>query len=164
MFKNLQKKDQQGFTIIEVLIVLAIAGLILLIVLIAVPQLQKNQRNEARRNVLSRISTEVNNFTGNNQGTIPADTGTGVNVFDDGFADRYLGNPIRDTFKMPNGTDPTLVMNPTGATAIAENEIHYNAGATCNGEIPNGSGSGRDFAIAIGLEGGASYCVDNGTN
>ncbi|HPW47952.1 MAG TPA: prepilin-type N-terminal cleavage/methylation domain-containing protein, partial [Candidatus Saccharibacteria bacterium] len=36
------KKDQKGFTIIEVLIVLAIAALILLIVFLAVPALQRN--------------------------------------------------------------------------------------------------------------------------
>jgi prepilin-type N-terminal cleavage/methylation domain-containing protein len=41
--KNIYKqKRQQGFTIIEVLIVLAIAALILLIVFLAVPALQRN--------------------------------------------------------------------------------------------------------------------------
>ena len=42
------KKRAEGFTIIEVLIVLAIAGLILLVVFLAVPALQRNARNTQR--------------------------------------------------------------------------------------------------------------------
>lgn len=43
--KMLKKSNQKGFSIIEVLIVLAIAGLIMLIVFLAVPALQRNARN-----------------------------------------------------------------------------------------------------------------------
>ena len=38
-------RKQQGFTIIEVVLVLAIAGLIFLMVFIALPTLQRNQRD-----------------------------------------------------------------------------------------------------------------------
>ena len=55
--KLFTKKDQKGFTIIEVMIVLAIAGLIIAVVLVAVPQLQRNQRNNARKSILSRIKS-----------------------------------------------------------------------------------------------------------
>jgi prepilin-type N-terminal cleavage/methylation domain-containing protein len=44
-----------GFTIIEVLIVLAIAGLVLLIVFFAVPSLQRNQRNTSRTQTVRLI-------------------------------------------------------------------------------------------------------------
>ena len=164
-------KEDQGFTIIEVLIVLAIAGLILLIVLIAVPQLQRNQRNEARRNVLARLSTEINNFSGNNRGDIPGDTGTGANVFNDGFEARYVDGDTagthRDTFLRPEGGQFTLNMGDfvAGTTTINETIVHYDAAARCNGETPTATGaSPRDFALVVGLEGGASYCVDNGSN
>ena len=70
MLKKLQKtKDQSGFTIIEVLIVLAIAALILVVVLIAVPNLQRNQRNSARKDEASRILTAANTYVSNNNGT-----------------------------------------------------------------------------------------------
>jgi prepilin-type N-terminal cleavage/methylation domain-containing protein len=42
-----KQKREAGFTIIEVLIVLAIAALILLIVFLAVPALQRNARNNS---------------------------------------------------------------------------------------------------------------------
>lgn len=68
--KNLQKK-QKGFTIIEVLIVLAIAGLIMLIVFMAVPALQRNSRNTQRKNDVSALLGAVNEYTSNNSGRMP---------------------------------------------------------------------------------------------
>src|SRR6266567_4574959 len=68
------KERNQGFTIIEVLIVLAIAGLIMLIVFLAVPALQRNSRNTSRKNDTARIATAIGNFVSNNNGTAPTDT------------------------------------------------------------------------------------------
>ncbi len=57
-----------GFTIIEVLIVLAIAALILLVVFLAVPALQRSQRNSARKNDAARVAASVVEYTSNNNG------------------------------------------------------------------------------------------------
>lgn len=65
-------KNQNGFTIIEVLIVLAIAGLILLIVFLAVPALQRNSRNTQRKANVSAILGAVSEFGNNNNGALPA--------------------------------------------------------------------------------------------
>lgn len=66
-----KNKGQSGFTIIEVLIVLAIAGLILLIVFLAVPTLQRNQRNAGRKQDGGKLVTAVQNFVSNNNGNLP---------------------------------------------------------------------------------------------
>lgn len=66
----LQNKARSGFTIIEVLIVLAIAGLIMLIVFLAVPALQRNSRNNARNADAARIAGAVNECLSNNNGKI----------------------------------------------------------------------------------------------
>lgn len=68
---KIKQNNQKGFTIIEVLIVLAIAGLIMLIVFLAVPALQRNQRNNSRASEASRIATAVSNFVTNNGGKLP---------------------------------------------------------------------------------------------
>jgi prepilin-type N-terminal cleavage/methylation domain-containing protein len=68
------KNKAKGFTIVEVMIVLAIAGLIMLIVFLAVPALQRNSRNTARRNDASRIAAAVNNYVANNNGQQPVAT------------------------------------------------------------------------------------------
>ncbi|OGL30761.1 hypothetical protein A3F37_04040 [Candidatus Saccharibacteria bacterium RIFCSPHIGHO2_12_FULL_41_12] len=64
-------KKQKGFTIIEVLIVLAIAGLIILIVFLAVPSLQRNSRNTQRKNDISALLGSIQESTNNNNGQLP---------------------------------------------------------------------------------------------
>ena len=51
--------NKKGFTIIEVVLVLAIAGLIFLMVFVALPALQRSQRDTARRNDMSRVDTSL---------------------------------------------------------------------------------------------------------
>jgi prepilin-type N-terminal cleavage/methylation domain-containing protein len=75
MLSTIRKHKQKGFTIIEVLIVLAIAGLIMLVVFLAVPALQRNARNTQRSNDVASILGAVNEFTNNNNGLLP-DTAT----------------------------------------------------------------------------------------
>lgn len=55
--KNINNKsnNQQGFTIIEVVLVLAIAGLIFLAVFLALPAMQKSQRDNARRQDVGKV-------------------------------------------------------------------------------------------------------------
>ncbi|HSW79441.1 MAG TPA: type II secretion system protein [Candidatus Saccharimonadales bacterium] len=52
----------RGFTIIEVLIVLAIAGLIMIIVFLAVPSLQRSSRNTQRKHDASLITATLADF------------------------------------------------------------------------------------------------------
>jgi prepilin-type N-terminal cleavage/methylation domain-containing protein len=75
MKKEYKQKREQGFTIIEVLIVLAIAALILLIVFLAVPALQRNARNTQRKSDAANIAAAIGNFAGNNNGALPTASG-----------------------------------------------------------------------------------------
>lgn len=65
MAKN-NTNTKQGFTIIEVVLVLAIAGLIFLMVFVALPALQRSQRDTARRNDMSRVDTSLVQYQTNN--------------------------------------------------------------------------------------------------
>jgi len=58
-------KNKKGFTIIEVVLVLAIAGLIFLMVFIALPALQRSQRNTRRRQDMARILSAFTDFQSN---------------------------------------------------------------------------------------------------
>ena len=69
--KQQLSQTKAGFTIIEVVLVLAIAGLIFLMVFVALPALQRSQRDTARRNDMSRVDTslvqyQTNHSTGSN--------------------------------------------------------------------------------------------------
>ena len=70
MLRNISK-NKKGFTIIEVLIVLAIAGLILVIVLLAVPNLQRNNRNTQIRADANNILGYASDWATNNNGATP---------------------------------------------------------------------------------------------
>jgi len=62
-FKN---NNSQGFTIIEVLIVLAIAALILLIVFLAVPQLNNNFHDYQKKRDISRLIIDLSSYYDSN--------------------------------------------------------------------------------------------------
>lgn len=64
-------KTKKGFTIIEVVLVLAIAGLIFLMVFIALPALQRSQRNTRRRSDMARILAKFTEYQSNNGGRMP---------------------------------------------------------------------------------------------
>ena len=66
------KNNNKGFTIIEVLIVLVIAGLIMLIVFLAVPALQRNSRNTQRKNDVAGVLGAISEWSNNNNGTLPS--------------------------------------------------------------------------------------------
>ena len=157
--KKLQNRSE-GFTIIELLIVLAIAALIILIVLIAVPQLQRNQRNTARQSIAGRIVTEVNNYAGNNNGNLPTANNNATTGFTGGFANRYLNNiDINDP---QTGTPAAGSVTFTGTPGGTAGNTDYTTGRICNGEVSTTTGaSARNFALVMRLEGGATYCLDN---
>lgn len=80
MLKKLkQLNDNKGFTIIEVMIVLAIAGLIMLIVFLAIPALQRNGRNTQRKNDAGNLSGAYSTYLSNNNGAVPVGIGNGTN-------------------------------------------------------------------------------------
>ena len=62
---------KRGFTIIEVVLVLAIAGLIFLMVFIALPNMQRSQRDTQRRQDYANLSATMTNYITNNNGSLP---------------------------------------------------------------------------------------------
>ena len=66
-----QELKQKGFTIIEVVLVLAIAALIFLMVFIALPALQRNQRDAARKQELQKVVSAVTTWQSNHRGQSP---------------------------------------------------------------------------------------------
>lgn len=147
--KKLNRKDQ-GFTIIEVMIVLAIAALIMLIVFLAVPNLQRNSRNTGRKSDAGRVGTAATNFVSNNNGTLPgaaADAGT---ILTD------AGNLSQYASFTGGGAAGNCVAASWAATKL--NICKYNAAATLSSVTANqdalvlatGASCGNGGAIAQG--------------
>ncbi|MBR1939342.1 type II secretion system protein [Candidatus Saccharibacteria bacterium] len=107
---------RKGFTIIEVVLVLAIAGLIFLMVFIALPALQRGQRNTQRKNDLSRILTAFDNYRANNSNKHPFPPGqedTWLTSMEQ-FTKRYIDENCGSFSKAP-GDNTLFVPDSCGA-------------------------------------------------
>ncbi len=67
---KLLKKDK-GFTLIEIVLVLAIAGLLLVIIFLAVSGAQRSRRDSQRKNDNARLMAQIEAYAGNNGGVYP---------------------------------------------------------------------------------------------
>lgn len=157
-------KDQKGFTIIEVLIVLAIAGLILLIVFLAVPSLQRNSRNTARKADISAILGAMSEFTNNNGGQFPATCAAGACNTSPWLTNAKIGTIDAALVAFTNRTTAGIPATPTALDAV--NISNY---AKCN---PTGTAavttnaSKRSLVAVYLVETGGSntpQCVESGS-
>ena len=94
--------NNKGFTIIEVVLVLAIAGLIFLMVFIALPTLQRNQRDTQRKNDMARLKTAIDSYKSNNRGRMPTTGQLSGYSYAASFAKSYLKTDT-EAFNDPSG-------------------------------------------------------------
>jgi len=157
MNTNLKRRVASGFTIIEVMIVLAIAGLIMLIVFLAVPALQRNAHNTSIKNDVSSVLGAVNEYENNNNGNLPTTASISAGTVTIGTSCATTGSNCA-TGRV---NYVTTVNNPTGTistTAPAIGTVNLFSGATCNGNTPV-AGSPRGMVAYYQLEGGAVQCT-----
>jgi prepilin-type N-terminal cleavage/methylation domain-containing protein len=154
MLSKVQSKKEEGFTIIEVLIVLAIAGLILLIVFLAVPALQRNARNTGRRDDAGRFGAAVNDYVANRNGTMPNDAQSGTIFTDMGNTSQYATTDRVATATGAQAVIPTVAGQP---------RVRLVTGAQCNSTNDGSTvvGSSRQAAIQFQLETASSATHTN---
>lgn len=142
MLKKLQ--NNKGFTIIEVMIVLAIAGLIILIVLLAVPALQRNGRNTTLKNDATKVAAAVSEFKSNNDGVQPTSIST-----------TQVTGPAGTT---PANYQLSAGMAVTNTAAPAVGAIGTQVGAACPGST---SPAARSVAVRYQVEPSGIRCIES---
>jgi prepilin-type N-terminal cleavage/methylation domain-containing protein len=165
---NKHYKTKPGFTIIEVVLVLAIAGLIFLMVFLALPALQRSQRDTARKNDVGIIVSAISAYAGNNRGAIPAGgltftanattgkwaaTGT-----DTGGFTSYIQEVSKSIT-----TVKTIAVTTTVSSGANDDTIVVGIKAKCSATAGSFDvGAGRQTAVIIKLESGNGqfYCQD----
>ena len=142
------KRLTKGFTIIEVMIVLAIAGLILAIIFLAVPALQRNSRNNSRINDAAKFAGLINDYSSNHGGQLPATicssgafcAATAVDIRGESWA----------IFAVP------ATVNTSGTANYGANDgttMVVNEGWKCTtGALGNYASGSRTFAVAYNVE------------
>ena len=141
---NLLKKNEKGFTLIEIVLVLAIAGLLLVIVFLAVSGAQKSRRDSQRKADNARIEAQLESFAGNNNGVYP-----NTAAFQTQFKAIYV-NAINNPDGTPYATGAfTFVAGlvPSPQPVLAKDAVTIFV-------------SGRTVTSCIGLEQGTA-CVGN---
>lgn len=179
---------KKGFTIIEVVLVLAIGGLIFLMVFIALPALQRSQRNTQRKRVADEIHAAIMEYQSNNN-KLPF--GLSGRSFDTNFVTRYVDatceykgisnvsqwgdtaysygfDACEGNFTDPDGETYSIrvVNGNTGSFTYSEELLHWvivSAGCKCGSTEGKKIATGKrnDFVIYMLLEGGGMYCIDN---
>ena len=123
----MKNNTTKGFTIIEVSLVLAIAGLIFLMVFVALPGLRASQRDTERRTNIMTFLEEVKGYQKNNRGALPGVSQGEVEVTWDsaknagaddiswsGFYKNYLGENFMD----PDGVNYVLEVINCDASSV----------------------------------------------
>lgn len=148
-------QKQNGFTLIEIVIVLAIAALIMVIVFLAVQGAQRSRRDTQRKNDANRIVALANNAAATSNGNYPGAAG-GVTAAN--FNTQWI---VPENFVDPSGGAYTITNSSQPIPAGTTNTIHYSAGAICSqGNMTTTGATPRNFAVQVGTESG-TYCVNN---
>lgn len=157
----------KGFTIIEVVLVLAIAGLIFMMVFVALPSLQKAQRDTARKNDASTVAALVESYSSNNGGQLPIDGGPYNGLSTEPFAKYLTEILVKNTVKVitsaSTGTDVSTSIAPSEDIIVVVKNSKCDTSASAKPERPIYNASNRLFTVITKLEsGGGSYYCQNG--
>lgn len=152
-----QELKQKGFTIIEVVLVLAIAALIFLMVFIALPALQSSQRDTARKNDVSIVASAVNTWSSNNRGkALSTLTGTSLQNYVTDVSDNTDKSKIAVT-----AYSGSLTVTPEdGVVTVVTGAL---CGDVNGAEVKPAKGTLRQYATITRVEaaGGSAYCLDS---
>ena len=162
------KQTVKGFTIIEVVLVLAIAGLIFLMVFVALPALQSGQRDTARKQDVGNVGTAINNYSSANRGKIPTTaqlSGNATGAPGGAFLSSVSDNVTRVVI---SGTQTTPAT--PGTKTATDGVVNVYIGTRC-GDVDSSdkknvavtAGSARQYTMVTLLEtgGGQAYCQNS---
>lgn len=170
MLSKYRQKRQEGFTIIEVLIVLAIAGLILLVVFLAVPALQRNSRNTQRDNDVAGILGGMSEYVNNNNGQLPsqvsAATGDDTTLIigdptNDNEVEVNLGYYDADFVGLGSGNVNNGTQEDGTGNAAASAGVFIVTGAECNDSNNAAAGPSRGYVALYTKENGSKQCRES---
>lgn len=145
---------ESGFTLIEVVLVLAIGALIILMALLAFNGAQRSRKDTARTNLAGTIAASVEQYAANNGGVPPT---TAVFGATGGGSTTLV---VKSNWQDPDskgvvGSGGTAF----GATAIG---IKYYPGQVCNANKDNVTpGASTNYALLIRQNSGQIACRDN---
>lgn len=186
----MRKNYKNGFTLIEVSLVIAVAGLIFLMVFTALPQLQRQRRDADRREDLLTLIKEIKSYQENNRGSLPTWDGISSALVINGSSPgssswgKFYSNYLGSTFTDPLGKSYNLIVMqcdressinagenctnypsyPVSSLASQSFPNNYNIyvilQSSCSGETPIKTSNPRSVSALYRLEGAGVYCAN----
>ena len=145
-----RQKRSSGFTIVEVMIVLAVAAFILIIVFLAVPALRKSARNNARQTdvklMLARVQEEVSH-TG--RFPLSCNAGDSACFLSDVKLSQYEEGSSDLTWEKRNAAVTGNLLNPADSNDTAK--VVMTNFAKCNANNVTGTGATQYDSVATYL-------------
>jgi len=119
-------KKQNGFTLIELMIVVAIIGILSAVAIPKFSDMLEKSREGATKGNVGAIKSAVSIYYGDNQGIFPDDLDTALNKFG-AYLDRMPPVKVRgpNTFKL-SGTDISVTIDTDKALALVADNIATN--------------------------------------
>lgn len=147
---NTKLQQRKGFTIIEVVLVLAIAALIILMVFIAWPALQRTQRDQARKSDVALIGSTISTFKSNNKGKLPDICELNKLVFKQGTSIYQAVDCASGDAAGSNIITQSTVAD--GDSAVGIEKVIVVPRGRCDGNNVRTDGSPRQAALAFAVE------------
>ncbi len=147
----------KGFTLIEVVLVLAVGSLIFGMAFIAYGQASANRRDSQRRADLGKIAGELENYAADNNGNYPYSVGFVGGTFENNFIPEYVEN-----LKDPGGASYfSINSNEVGGISYFPKKwgAEYDPAKFCDNSTNLPSGT-KDYVIKMKLEKGET-CRDS---
>lgn len=148
-------KSKKAFTIVEVVLVLAIAGVIMAVVFLAVPALQAGQRDQSRKtdanNVLLALTTYQGNNSGNNPDNNAAYSPTNVTL---------SGASAATTVILTSYVANTLVSNTPGQITVVKGAKCAKNSAASYDNRTHTPGASKQVAVIVALDNAAGTTGD----
>jgi prepilin-type N-terminal cleavage/methylation domain-containing protein len=168
--RNCRSLKNSGFTIIEVALVLAIAGLIFLVVFLALPALQNSQKDTARKQDVGRVVSALQSYMADNQGSLDSLTTNGAEVSyspgaSSGFG-AYVGKLSQTTdvavYRIGLGLNTRSIAGIKARPVAwgADHVVWVSIGEACvSGSSGYGTSTSTDASIYALLSNGTFYCA-----
>jgi len=145
-------KQQKGFTIVELLIVIVVIGILATLVIVTFTGIQQKARNTKRQTDINAIQSHLEAYKAQN-GYYPSR----ANINDTSTTPRWIATNMKgldpSALQDPKGSSQTLVGGTTGSATQYAYEPANDAGTSCESDATTCS----SYTLTATLEGGGTY-------
>ena len=169
-WRKYKASQPRGFTLIEIVLVLAIAGLLLMIVFVAVSGAQKSRRDFQRKNYAARVAASLETYFATKKSLPDPSHPATVAEFEGGFLPVEVDPLTGLVYSAANGNFQYRGIAAAHGDIPPPGTIYVEYGHWCNRYGNGGTRAdpiaGNDvktsaYVVWIGLETGHDFCVDN---